>query len=176
MAPDERHRFVGEHVSEISAVAGADRAVAVEVPVPIVLPAAAEADELIEPAPIRVVAIIEGPVVPLSDEPGDVAGGLHHVAERAFPERDAIEAPVLERVDRAGALRVAAGQQRGAGGRADGRGRVVLREAGAVGDQVVQRRCLGCAAVEAPEVAIAHVVGEDQDDVRPGHGLSSPAR
>ena len=66
----------------------------------------------------------------------------------------------------AGLVRIEPGQQRRAGGAAP-RAVIELRHPHAFGGDSIDvgRRDL---AAEAADVAVAHVVGEDQDDVRPG--------
>ena len=140
MAADELDGLVAEHVGQVPPVRGEGQAVALEIPLPVVLEATAKSDELGEAAAVRVVVDAERAAVPLADETGDVARLAEQVTERALTERDAIRAAVRERVDHAAALRIAPGEERRPGRRADRRGRVVLGQDGAVGGQRVDRR------------------------------------
>src|SRR5262249_4174134 len=74
--------------------------------------------------------------------------------------------PAGEPVREVVALRVAAGQQRGAGRRADGAGGGGGGEGPGGGSQGVEGRRPGGLGAVAAEVGPAEVVGEDQDDVR----------
>lgn len=108
--------------------------------------------------------------MPLADEAGGVAGGGEGVGDGALAEGDAIEAAHFEGIDGAGAVRVAAGEEGGAGGGADGRGGVVLGEADAFFGESVEAGSVGEAAVVAGDIAVSHVVGDDEDDVWARHG------
>ena len=129
MAADELRGFLGEHVGQIAAVGARDAAVAIEPPLPIRLPSAAEARELVEAAAIRMVARIERAVVPLADQAGYVARALQEIRDRAFAEREPVQTAHLERVEHAGAMRIAAGEKRRSRGRAHRRRRIMLRQA-----------------------------------------------
>src|SRR5271156_5569418 len=119
------------------------------------------------------VARIVRAVMPFADEPRHIAGALQQVSDSPFTKCETIEPARFERVDDACAMRIAAGHQRGSRRRANGRSRVVLRQGDAVADEMVERGCARRAVVEASEVAVAHVVGEDKDDVRlRGHTMS----
>ena len=155
-----------QHVGQVPPVAGNLRAVQVERPIPVVGEAAEEAGELLEAPRVRVKAAVERAVVPLAHEARAIAGRAKAVGDRHLGERDSIKTAPVERVDGARALRIPAGQERGARGRAYRRARVVLREAHARGGEVVEVRGRAPALVEQPEVAVPHVVGEDDDDVR----------
>ena len=67
-----------------------------------------------------------------------------------------------------GALLVAPGQKSGAGGTALGAIGIVLRKTHALLGQPINHRRLGLWVTVAPEVTIAHVVNEDQDDIGTG--------
>ena len=74
------------------------------------------------------------------------------------------------------ALRILAGGDRDPRRRADRRVDVELLEADALGGQAVDVRRLRVLVAEAREVRPAHVVDEDQDDVRPRRPRPRPAR
>jgi hypothetical protein len=125
-----------------------------------------EAIVLLEAAAVGVVGVLRA-VVPLAEAAGGVAGRLERFGDRPLveveplqPGRDAAHA----------AARVpAAGEQLGPRRRADRLHEEAL-EAGAVLRQRVDvRRAQVGVAVEA-QIAPALVVGEDDDDVRPGRG------
>ncbi len=120
VAAHERDGLVGEDVGEVAAVAGLHGTIAVHEPVPVVGPPAAEACELGEAAPVGVVAIVEGAVVPLADEAGGVTGGGEQIGDGAVAELDAVEPASLQRVDGAGAMWVAPGEERCSGRRTHG--------------------------------------------------------
>src|SRR5271166_1041765 len=105
-------------------------------------------------------------VVPFADEAGCVARALEQFGNSHFAQRKAVEAARLERVDYAGAMRIAACHQRGSRRRADGGRGIMLGEADAVAHEMVERGRSRRAVVEASEVAVAHVVGKNEDDVR----------
>ena len=175
VAPDERHRLVRQHVRHVAAVALRRLAIAFVVIIDVRRPAAAEPDELVEAARVRVIPRVVCAVVPLADEPGRVARGAEAVRHRALTERDAVEPAQLQRVNRARAMRIAPRQQRGPRRGAHRRPGVVLREAHALIDQRIERRRLGQPAVEAGEVPVPHIVGKNEDDVRLAHAQSLPA-
>ncbi len=107
-------------------------------------------------------------VVPFADEAGCVARTFQEFGYRQLAQGKTVESPRLERVDHSGAMRIAARHQRRARGRANGRRRIMLRQTDAVIDEVIERRRSRGAVVEASEVAVTHVVGDNQDDVWPG--------
>ena len=108
--------------------------------------------------------------VPLAAHVGVVAAGLQHLRDRHAAVVEvagvALRAGVVGEDADAGLVRMQAGQQRGAR-RAAARGVVELREAQAVGGEAVEVGRVDLAAVAA-DVGVAHVVVEDQDDVRSG--------
>ncbi len=167
MAPDELRSLLGEHLGQVAPVRARETAVAIEPPLPIGLPAAAEAGEFVESAAVRMIARIDRAVVPLPDQPGHVSGGFEEIGDRAFAQSDSVESPHLERIDRAGAMRIAAGEQRRAGGRAHRRGRIVLSQTKSLVNELIEHRRARRAIVEASEIAVAHVVGEYEDDIWP---------
>jgi hypothetical protein len=79
---------------------------------------------------------------------------------------DAVAARRSEGAEDADAVRVAAGQQRGPGRRADGLGDVEVGEAHAVRREAVDVRGTDDLVAVAAEVGVAHVVGVHEDDVR----------
>src|SRR5277367_6578817 len=122
MAPDELGRFVGEDVGQVTAVGVRDRAVAIEIPLIVRLPAAGKSRELVETAAVRMIARIVRAVVPFTDEAGRVARALQQFGNRHFAQRKTVEAARLERVDYARAMRIAARHERGSRRRAEGGG------------------------------------------------------
>ena len=121
------------------------------------------AEELVEAAVERVFPALPAEL-PLADRPGGVAGGPHHLGQRRLVE---VEAIVLDRRVElvAVSLRVAAGHQPGAGRAADRGGHVAGLEAHARGAQGVDVRGLDDLAAVQAEIAVAEIVGEDEDDV-----------
>src|SRR5271166_4481728 len=127
----------------------------------------------LEAAPVGMVARIVRAVVPFPDQPGRVAGPLQEFGHGHLAQRQPVEPARLQRIDDAGAMRITAGHQRGSRRRTNGRSRVVLGETDSLAHEMIERRRSRRAVVEASEVAITHVVGENQDDVRPfGHSVS----
>ena len=96
--------------------------------------------------------------------------GAFGSSQFATPRRSLSRAVVEERRD-APALRILPGGQRAARGRADGRVHIELREANALGGEPIDVRRLRILVAEAGEVAPAHVVDEDHDEVRLPGGL-----
>src|SRR5271170_4060367 len=99
MAPDELRRFLGEDVGQVAAVGARDRAVAIETPLIVRLPAAGKSCELVEAAAVRMIARVVRAVVPFADEAGRVARALQQFGNSHFAERKSVEAARLERVD-----------------------------------------------------------------------------
>ena len=145
MTTHERQRVLGEDVGEVAAVAFDLGAVEVEGVVVVVAQPAREAGELVEAARVRVIARVEGAVVPLADETGAVPGGPKDVRDRGLRERDAVEPATVQRVDRTRPLRIAPGQKRRSRRRADRRAAIVLRQADAG----------ACERIDAPESRIS---------------------
>ena len=131
----------------------------------VVCPSTAEADKLVETASVGLVARIESAVVPLADETGCIARRFEAVCKGRFPQRDTVEPVDFVLGHRAGAVRIAPGQERCAGGGADRRPGVVLPEAGPLGDQPVEMRGPHDAVREDAEIAVPHVVCDDEDQV-----------
>ena len=106
------------------------------------------------------------PEVPLAVDRGRVAAALQHLGERRLAFGDADLRSGEERSQDADAVRVGAGEQRRARGRADGLRDVEVGEAHALGGQPVDvRRSDARRAVDA-DVAVPEVVRVDEDDVR----------
>jgi hypothetical protein len=126
---------------------------------------AEEAEELVEPAPLRVPGggVAE---VPLADQPRDVPGGAEAVGEGRFRERqtDLRAGTGVELV--AEPRLVAAGEHPGPGRRAVRAGHVAVGEPGAGLRQRVEVRRGDVAAAVDADVGVAHVVADDEDDVR----------
>ena len=64
---------------------------------------------------------------------------------------------------------IAPGDQRNAGGRADGRVGIGLIEAHALGGEAVQMRGLEIGGAIDAQVGPAQIVGQDENDIRCGH-------
>lgn len=118
MAAQEFDCLFGEHIGQVAAVApgtcavALKRAEALDPPVPVVHPAATEADKVVEAAPVGMETVVEGAVVPLADQPRGVSGVPEAVAQGHLPRMQAVEAEHLLGCDGAGAMWVAAGEQR----------------------------------------------------------------
>jgi hypothetical protein len=135
--------------------------------------AAEHAAELIESALVRV----EDPAVaemPFADQAGAIAGGFQVVRKRVFAgwpsetiRADGIFLGTSIQISLvAEAPRIATGEKPRAGRRTNGAGNVSMAAKSAAGRQAVDVRCLDGGAAGAAEIAVAHVVGEDDDDVR----------
>ena len=107
--------------------------------------------------------------VGLADHSGGVAGGLEDRRQQDLPLVDVGEVVLLVAV-LGDPDRIAAGEQRGAR-RAAHRLRVEAREPHALVRHAVDARRLEVGGPEHPEVAVALVVGEHEDEVRPGRRL-----
>ena len=111
--------------------------------------------------------------VPLADDPGGIAPRLHQFGDRDLVERQPLRGVGREHTGRSptsGAVRAAPhgqppGQQRGAAGRAHGLD-VEIRPLLPLSGHCVQTRRPDVRAAERAEVAVAEIVGEDDDDVR----------
>ena len=116
--------------------------------------------------------------MPLAGHRGPVAGRPQHLGDGDAAVIEiapvSVLAPVLGHVADARLVRVQAGQQRGAGGAAAARV-VELREPQPAGRKLVEVG-RGNFAPVAADVAEAHVVDEDHDDVRPRRGVGCPRR
>ena len=164
-AADEVDRLRGEHVGLVAAVGAARAAVVVQEPVPVVHDAAEEAGELREAALIGVVAPVMHAAVPLAHVAGAVASGGEHLADGALAQGDAVEAAVRLHAQGAAAVVVASGEQRGACRGADRSAAVVLGAAHALGGEPIDVGRGQDGVAVAAQVAVAQVVGQEQDDV-----------
>ena len=112
---------------------------------------------------------------PLADTGGGIAGRLEE-----FGHGHAIGFEPLALPHRGGVTDVQARHQREPRRGAHGRASVMLREADALGSQAVEAGRLQALLAVAAEVAVAEVVGQDEDDVRfacgPGSGGRSGGR
>src|SRR5208283_2155020 len=133
---------------------------------PVGLPSAAKSRELIEAAPIRMIALVERAVVPFADQSGDIARMPQKIRDGPLAQRQPIEAASFQGIDHPGPMRIAAGQQRRTRRSANWRRGVVLRQAEAFADEIVEDWRLRGAIVEAAEIAVAHIVSHDQYNVR----------
>ena len=125
--------------------------------------AALHAEELVE-ATVEGVLAVAPAQLPLADGAGRVAGGAHDLGQgRLVRVQAVVPARRVEFV--ALPLRVASRHQAGTGRAADGRGDVAgLEPDAAAGEFVDVRGVDDLAAVDA-DVAVAEVVGQDEDDV-----------
>ena len=109
--------------------------------------------------------------VPLTKVPGAVASASERVGEG--PLVGAQQRAAADGVPDAGAIAVVAGEKAGAGGGAGGAD-VVVGEAHGVLVEAVEAGRADCAVAVAAQVAVALVVGEDEDDVGArSHGYCS---
>ncbi len=115
--------------------------------------------------------------VPLADVGRGVAGRVERLGERFLLERQLLAdhrprellrgevGPAREPVGQVEARRMPAGHERGPGRRADGTGRIRLREPASSGGELVEVRGPVEPAPVAAEIGPAQVVGHDQDHV-----------
>ncbi len=163
---DEPHRVVAEEIGEIAGLVGQNvfvpqRVIMVEVV------GRAAADPV-----IVLVAAFERPVVrkeaevPLADQGRVVALGAQQRRQRGmrWGEPRHVGGQRLFEADREPIL-VASGDQRRAGRRADGRVRISLGEAKPVLRDTVDVRGREVRAAVAGQIRVAHVVGQDEEDV-----------
>ena len=184
-------RYVGvvAHVAVVLIVGDVDKLLVVEPPVGIVVgtvgigrayePAVELVEATVERCGLWVVAV----QVPLVDEARAVAGGAEHGGYGGVGGQNVGAAHVggvapwvyLYSPDASlrtlvvaygGVARVLARHERAARGRTDARPGVALGEARAVGRQAVDVWGLYVLATVARQVAVAQVVGQDEDDVR----------
>jgi hypothetical protein len=187
---DELHGLGGEPVGEVFAVGAVGEpriAIGREVALAAIGTAAVVATEVV------VEALILGPPalgaeVPLAGEERGVAGGLQRFCERGRIERQpvgvgrrqelGVALPCLrvrgaDVVGDAGALRPLAGEDAGARGRANGARGVGIGEFRTVAREAIEIRCLVKRAAIDREIALAEIVGEEENDVglrRSGEG------
>ena len=161
MALDKVEGAVGADIDDVAG--GADHtAVFLEGRVEVFAPMAGGVTEIfVEATGFGVVGPLAA-VVPFAESAGGIAGGSEGVGEGFFVEVEALEAG--GDAAHAGAGVVAAGEEFGAGGSADGLDKKAVEAHAAGGDGVDVRRADGSVAVETV-VAPASVVGEEDDDV-----------
>ena len=170
IAADELDGFGGELVGVVAFARHGDRRLVVERL--FYVPKAGCADE---GAPEFVEAVRARPVflgvtdVPFTDETAAVAGGLQRFGngDRGVIERedgDVAAGVGAGEFGHADTMRVAAGHERGAGGRAHRRGGSVVRELHALLGEAVEVRRVDLRAVMT-EVSPAEIVGEDHDEI-----------
>ena len=172
---DHAHCVIANHVSQV-VTAGCVYCFAVDVELGVieVSVAAFEPEDLLEStlelrqALIGASRIAAG--VPLAGNAGPVARISQHLCERGavVVEISLIGGGILNgryHVPDSGLVRIEAGQERCAGWTTS-RGVVHLSEPDARLGQRVDVRCIDLAAVAA-DVGIPHIIGEDENDVRP---------
>ena len=194
MFPDEAQRlagkkFLGEAFFLDQGVAAKQRRDAVSFVGPVVGACVGETIEKIEAA-LQRQETFGASAVPLSHRAGGVARAFYELAERDLPHVEAqchlrrvriflrrvavtiahhfIPDHFVETV----ALGIAAGENAAAGGSARGRGRIERRRLHPLGRHAVEIRGDDFLAAEAPQIAIALIIADDDDDV----GLSRGAR
>ena len=167
VAFDEADRFAGEGVGEVGGVLLAGRLGAAEDAVgpEVIVRAAEETEELIEAA-LPGMVVGRGAKVPLADQGGAVPGGLEAVGQGFLGEGQALLGAVawIELVAEAGL--VFAGEQSGAGGGAVGAADIAAGAAGAGFGQSIEMRGGDVGAAMEADIGVAHVVADDDDDVR----------
>ncbi len=114
--------------------------------------------------------------VPFADGGGGVALGAEQFAEGEFAIGDAVPGIRAEGAVDADAVRVASGEQGGAGGGADRLGDVEIGEAPTVPCHAIDVRGGDMVAAEAAEIGVALVVGEYDDDIGRGRGEGCAAK
>ena len=132
-----------------------------------------EAVEVVEPVAFRLPFGAHLAKAPLADERGGVAGLLQHAGHGHVARRQRL-CRVVARAGiaaHAGVTHVPAGHEHAARRRADSRPGVELREADPLGRQPIEVRRLDDPLPVRTEIAVAEVVGQDEDDVRPRRGL-----
>ena len=110
--------------------------------------------------------------MPLAEERGAVTGGLQRPRQRGGAGIQPVRHPAARVVAQPGEVRIAvpargvlAGHRRDARGRADGMRRVELQEPRAVGGQPVEMRRPDSRVAVAAEIAVAEVVGQNEEEV-----------
>ena len=129
------------------------------------LPDAARAvdEDLVKAAPVGLILGLVAQM-PLAENAGGVAGGLEHLRQRGGLQREPLA--LEDRVGDAVLELVPAGHQRAARRRARGAD-MEVREPHALGMQLVEVGRLEHGIAMRGDVAVALVVGEDEDDVGP---------
>jgi hypothetical protein len=173
-APEVGHGAIGQLVGEVRRpcrrrTAVEQRIGGVLANIAVRMPAAEKPEELVETALHRVEPLAR-PQVPLAEERRVVPGGVQPIGQRALGDGQA-EFPGrrsdvnVELVPEP--LRIAAGQQAGSRRTAVRSRYVRVGEPDAASGERVDVRCPDVAAAVHAEVGVAHVVGDDQQDVRP---------
>ena len=170
MPVDEVERRVCEDVGQIPPVGLERRAVDVERPLPVIAPAAPESRELVEPAAVRMITRVQCSQMPLANQPGRIPRRLQKVRQRPLAQRQPVQPTSFQRVYRPRPVRIPPGQKRRPRRSAHGGAGVVLSEPEALAGQMVKRRSPRQRVAEAADVAIAHIVRKNQDDVRAAVG------
>lgn len=111
------------------------------------------------------IARIERAKVPLADEARRVTVATERVGQRDFAQPQPLQPTPLQRVDRAGSMRIPSGKNRRPSRVANRRGRVVLGQAHTLAHQLIEGR-RAAPGIKAAEVSVTHVVREYEDDVR----------
>jgi len=115
--------------------------------------------------PVAGVLGVEGP------PGGGLAGGFEHFRQKQFGFGDADVAFVIERAEQADAVRVAAGHEGSPGGGADRLGDEEACEGSSLTGQKTEVGRSEILGPETADVAIALVIGEEEDDVGDLGGL-----
>ena len=105
-------------------------------------------------------------VVPFSDETGGIAVFPQDVGDSCFVQGQVAETSRLPDFNGPGSVGIPPGQKRRSGRSAQGRGRVVLREGQPFPGKSVESRCLSPSFIEDPEIAVAHIIGHNLDNIR----------
>ena len=121
------------------------------------------AEEIIKALVVRRGRAVLVAEAPFTDERGVIAGLFEQAGDGAVLGFQ----PDLGIAADGGVAGVLAGHEHAARRRADGGAGVELREAQALRRQPVDVRCGDLLLPVAPEVAVAEIVGEDEDDVGP---------
>src|SRR5262249_38326780 len=135
-----------------------------------------ESVELLKSAPQRMVADILAPQVPFSNRSSSVSHGAHPIRESCLAQRQPLLLRVAARSQKvrrtvrvefmAKSLLVASRHQSCARGTAVRRRNIRLRETRAVAGQRVDMRSRNIRTPVNAEIAIAQIVGQNDDDVR----------
>ncbi len=162
---------VRQYVGEIAAITFFLRPIYVQMIIVIVGVAPAETNELLEPAGVRVEARVEGPIVPFPDQARTVRPSRKDVPNCSFAKTDTVKPSALKSIDGTCSVGVLAGQKTGSGRRAHGRAGIMLGQAYALVGESVEVRRPGPALVEQAEVAITHVISNNEDAIELAHRL-----
>ena len=184
----ELHRALVDEIGEVAVafhglhpVAQGGRAVVVFVLV--VIGVAEELAEILVEAALRGVELVAVAEMPFAEGARGVAGGLQPIRNGGLAEREAeavdiglgdpravYAARLLDHVAKrelkSDALLPAAGHEAGARGRAHGGIGVEIGKLHALGREAIDVGRLDVGRAHAAEVAVAEIIGEDEDDVR----------